>query len=431
MNPSRPAIHSAVPCRLAVLLLAALHLHAGADLAGDLKSGAIWEKDTQAFGRAYLEGERATWVDAEKTTLRIPGPGFKLAGLRCGETVVKFLDNKPVSLQIMLYNKGDDAPVSKKDFESAASSAQAALSTALATPGEPHRPKTRESIVKMKAWQWRQPACTVLLEYNADDRGREFEAEFIRLRILSDNAGSSERARKRELPANVKRTGQRVEIENIPMVDQGEKGYCVVATAARIFAYYGSENVDQHELASAANTRAGGGTSTREMREALEKISTRFQIKIRTIDSIESFTEAQNLIRAYNKEAKRQNTPQMPDLAKNRNAWNIFWNQADAGILKAARCGRASDVERWMRPIREWVDKGVPVLWTLHVGVVPEPQYISQSRGGHMRLIIGYDDEQKTILFSDSWGREHACKEMPMADAAAVTTSRMVLVPSR
>ncbi|MFR4224380.1 MAG: hypothetical protein ACLT38_12745 [Akkermansia sp.] len=39
-------------------------------------------------------------------------------------------------------------------------------------------------------------------------------------------------------------------IQDIPMVDQGQKGYCVVATAARIFAYYGMDYVDQHELAS-------------------------------------------------------------------------------------------------------------------------------------------------------------------------------------
>ena len=55
------------------------------------------------------------------------------------------------------------------------------------------------------------------------------------------------------------------------MVDQGQKGYCVVATAARIFAYYGMDYVDQHELASLANTSADGGTNTAAMAENLKK----------------------------------------------------------------------------------------------------------------------------------------------------------------
>lgn len=69
------------------------------------------------------------------------------------------------------------------------------------------------------------------------------------------------------------------------MVDQGQKGYCVVATAARIFAYYGMDYVDQHELASLANTSADGGTNTAAMAENLKKIGTRFQIRIKVLDS--------------------------------------------------------------------------------------------------------------------------------------------------
>ncbi len=405
--------------------------HAQTDLAADIKSGALWEKDAAAFRQAYLQGENMSWVDADKTTLRIPRPNFKLAGLALGETVVKFQDNKPATLQFMLYNKGDNTLLGKKSFEALVDKSQAALAAAFDNPGETYRPKTRETVVKMKAWQWKMPASLMSLEYNAGENNREFEAEFVRLRLTSDNAENTERARKRELVSNVKREGRRAEIENIPMVDQGEKGYCVVATAARIFAYYGSDNVDQHELASAANTRAGGGTSTREMREALEKISSRFQIKIRAIDSVESYADFQDLVQDYNKEAKRRNSPQMADLSKDRNAWQNFWGQVNADVLKAARCGRPSDVERWMKPIRSWIDMGVPVFWTVHVGIVAEPKRSEQSRGGHMRLIIGYDDEKSVILFSDSWGQGHASKEMPMADAAVITTGRMVLVPSR
>jgi hypothetical protein len=35
---------------------------------------------------------------------------------------------------------------------------------------------------------------------------------------------------------------------DVPMVDQGQKGYCVVASAERVMRYYGSK-VDENELA--------------------------------------------------------------------------------------------------------------------------------------------------------------------------------------
>ena len=82
---------------------------------------------------------------------------------------------------------------------------------------------------------------------------------------------ASSRARKADIKQHVRKEGKRVVIQDIPMVDQGQKGYCVVATAARIFAYYGMDYVDQHELASLANTSADGGTNTAAMAEKPEK----------------------------------------------------------------------------------------------------------------------------------------------------------------
>jgi hypothetical protein len=48
-------------------------------------------------------------------------------------------------------------------------------------------------------------------------------------------------------------------IANIPMIDQGDKGYCTVATFERVLRYYGLE-VDQHLVADIAETFEGGGT---------------------------------------------------------------------------------------------------------------------------------------------------------------------------
>ena len=65
-----------------------------------------------------------------------------------------------------------------------------------------------------------------------------------------------------DLPANVVRKDGDVYIQGIPMVDQGQKGYCVVATASRVFQYY-DINVDQHEMAQIANSSAEGWPHSR------------------------------------------------------------------------------------------------------------------------------------------------------------------------
>ena len=84
-----------------------------------------------------------------------------------------------------------------------------------------------------------------------------------------------------------------------------------------------------------------------------------------------------------------------------------------------------------MRIVREHIDKGVPVMWGLQIGMFPENgQQARQSRGGHMRLIIGYNETKKEIIFSDSWGAGHEKKRMAAPDASAATMGLYLLQPA-
>jgi len=232
---------------------------------------------------------------------------------------------------------------------------------------------------------------------------------------------------KAEIKQHVRKEGKRVVIQDIPMVDQGQKGYCVVATAARIFAYYGMDYVDQHELASLANTSADGGTNTAAMAENLKKIGTRFQIRIKVLDSLANSRDFRNLLKAYNRAASKLKKEKV----ENEHDWSGFWDNADGEVLKLARAGSPSQVDRWLNAIRPYIMAGIPVFWSVQLGIVPEPLRLSQTRGGHLRLIIGFDEEKKTLIFSDSWGAAHTEKEMPLADAIAITTGRQVMQPSK
>jgi hypothetical protein len=78
--------------------------------------------------------------------------------------------------------------------------------------------------------------------------------------------------------------------------------------------------------------------------------------------------------------------------------------------------------------VQSHVDDGVPLLWSVMLGIVPE-QKAPQGFGGHMRLIIGYNSKSSEILYSDSWGPGHELKRMPAVDAWTITTGLNTIEP--
>lgn len=408
---------------------------AGGDLAADLKSGELWNMPLKDFVLKYLKDEQGGWVDQGKTTLRIPQPKLTVGKIKPGETLISVVGGKIVHIQSMLYNKGDNAEIAEKDFGMLVEDSVSSMNGTTGQKPQPYKPSRKESAVKIKgsAWKWDQGAA--ILEVSSTGRGSKFEPEFIRLKLGATEqsiarGGDGDRVAKGDLKSHVKKVGTKgAVIEGIPMVDQGQKGYCVVATAARIFSYYGMDYIDQHELASIAEASADGGTSVEKMVEALKKIGTRFQIRVRDVDSPLEYKDYLRLIKEYNRAARKLDQPKFEP--SNPQDVVSIWEKGNADVLKQARCSSEQQMERWIKPVKQYVDAGIPVFWTVQLGIVPEPMRISQTRGGHMRLIIGYDMEKKTILFSDSWGSEHTCKEMPIEDAAAVTICRLVVMPSK
>src|SRR5690606_10249018 len=95
------------------------------------------------------------------------------------------------------------------------------------------------------------------------------EGEYVSLAVISsesaDEGGKSARMRdsemKERLIASVAREENGdVRITEIPMVDQGPKGYCVPATFERAMRALGIE-ADMYLLAMVGESQAGGGTS--------------------------------------------------------------------------------------------------------------------------------------------------------------------------
>ncbi len=137
-----------------------------------------------------------------------------------------------------------------------------------------------------------------------------------------------------------------------------------------------------------------------------------------------------------------------------------------------------TDYEKFKREITSNINRGIPVLWALHLGLFWEDQIegsyeanryavnqpesdadddediadivkkLDEEReaeakkmreemdrppehmqGGHMRLIIGYDLEKEEIYYSDSWGPGHEKKKMSMKEAFTGTYALMIIEP--
>ena len=100
----------------------------------------------------------------------------------------------------------------------------------------------------------------------------------------------------------------------------------------------------------------------------------------------------------------------------------------EGAVLKEARTKNKAALIRFQHEVQNRIDAGIPLLWSVQLGLVPE-RGIPQGAGGHMRLIIGYNSKTEEILYSDSWGAGHELKKMKADDAWTITTGLMTIEP--
>lgn len=352
-------------------------------------------------------------------------------------------------VSIAIWNKGDsrDPNISEKRFTEVVDAWSTELNRRVAPKFE-DRGKDKASAAKAERRMWINNDMLAQLEFSGtkekvrdpktgrDHNGGSFQGEFIRLRLmpkptsmvgLNTSTGGTASVRRSDLTKSITRepSGD-VYLSNIPMVDQGDKGYCAVATVSRLFNYYGIP-ADQHEMAQVAGNRAGGrGTSPDEMESALRKISGKYKTRFQTLLDLDYTSHKYHtFLGKYNRAAKK--------LGKKTLDTDRFIYQMgglDPVVLREVN-GIGQPFDKFKRIVHENIDKGVPVMWGLQLGLFPENgQKPRQIGGGHMRLIIGYNNTTNEIIFSDTWGAGHEKKRMAAPDASAATMGLYLLLPT-
>jgi hypothetical protein len=365
------------------------------------------------------------------------------------EIVFVLKDGKLAEVALLPWNKGDsrDSDITEKTFNRIVDQWTVELNKHIA-PTHKDRGRDTASAARAERRMWIGKETLAQLEFSGGRErirdpysGRErpgpnFQGEFIRLRLMPKpdsmlgvdaSTGGTVAVRRGDLSKSVVRdpSGD-VLIPNVPMVDQGDKGYCAVATSARVLNYYGVP-ADQHEMAQVSgNNAGGGGTNPDEMVDALRKLSGKYKTRFTTVLDLDyTSRKYQSFMRKYNSAAKK-----MDKKVLDTDNYIYFLGGLDPDVLREVN-GKGPPYERFMKVVKENIDKGVPVMWALQLGLFPENGEKSrQAGGGHMRLIIGYNATKDEIIFSDSWGAGHEQKRMAAPDASAATMGLYLLQPS-
>lgn len=425
-------------CLVAVLL--AVSTARAADLTGLLTNPKLWSLSQDEFQR-LPEARGFRWVSASKDAARAGEQKLTLWTLPVVEVVVRFDKGRLAGMTPVIYARGDVGGLPREGYERLVKFSIDALNQNTSVPvAVRSKDATIAAAVKADGYIWSAPAAHYLLECSFTEesktKGIPFRAEFVRLEIKPPEAKVTGltfapiamSGGKRFTPtAHVRKdfASGDVLIPDVPMVDQGQKGYCAVACAERMMRYYGVQ-VDANEIAQLANSDSAG-TNPDAMFEALKKLTNRLRVRVRPVEKFEA-PQLVTLMTEYNRAAKRGNrAPQLAQAGQVLDLEKIF-RSMDVTVLKEVRTKTHSEVAKFQGDVQRSIDAGIPIIWSVMLGLFPEPG-VPQKGGGHMRLIIGYNQKTQEIIFTDSWGAGHEQKRMPLENAVTMTTGLTALEP--
>jgi len=364
----------------------------------------LWDDaDTDVAARLHLPVESRTSGDA---SYRIyPGTKARVLGARPYSVAFYGKDGHADRISMVFANKGDSIesdPVThrsgdyQKQIQADAKAIHDALTRIL---GEPKIArfgqgiKTREQVER---WDWKGHA--ILL---AAPRG-----EYVAVRVVPVAAADGEtvtHAGGADMREKLKaRVGHRpngdVILNDMPMVDQGPKGYCVPATWERALRYVGVP-ADMYVLAMAGQTDEGGGTNLSAMMAGASEIVSRSG---RYLDTRGGRVTVQSVSRFID-----QGLPIL---------WGMYVLE-DLNDSITARSRARRDVTDWAaykQSLQPWRKQALRLR--------------GNSGDGHMCMIIGYNAATHEIAISDSWGPQYAERWMTEEEANAISEGKLTVI---
>lgn len=392
--------------------------------------GTFWTRGArELMGQA---GVRFAWGSNDRKLMRYSAPRGNTAALQwLGRDVCEVLctlktpEGQLQSMTVSVYNRGDAGPMQAREFKKLQEQAEETVGKLVGESIYPLRERMSmaRQTVYSRIWTARDVRWQLL--WCESDRGPEY------LTLKASHPSEPVEKLRRSVRADVGRKNLPAMVEKdldgslylpVPMIDQGAKGYCAAATMARVVRYYGGD-IDQNQAAQIIGTDAQFGTSCREMLKKLEQEKTMLNVRTRMLYDFQYYAtdnDVRKFISRYNRAARSARKPsiRLEDYIKVQGRRRILdlismEKALNKDVYRQMRLA-SRDLPKFQREVHEAIRRGLPILW-----MIP----------GHIRLIVGIDPQKEQIFYSDSWGKGHEKKKMPLKEAFVLTQRIFVLEP--
>lgn len=372
------------------------------DVAGDVATRLDWPKESETTNDASYR--------------LYPNDTYRILDCRPYSCAFVAEQAKPSAFSLMFANKGDAVTVTSKDAKDAAKAKARDgqikdFKKAIQEDAKKLADKLTQLFGKPAADRMGQGRATSEIVRRWDWQGHAFmlaspKDEYVALRIItvkSAEEGGRSRVTDAELFARAKtrvekRPNGDVILKDIPMVNQGPKGYCVPATWERVMRYMGVP-ADMYVLAMAGQSGAGGGTSIAAIANGAKDAVSRGG---RKLEATGMKIEPANVAKYIDK-----GLPIM---------WTMFSTKEYNDIANARTKERdgMTDPVAWKKSLAE-ARKGQKAL-------------VPNRNEGHMCMIIGYNKETGEVAVSDSWGPAFEERWILGVEANQVSQGSMMVI---
>ena len=405
--------------------------------------GAIFHITPEEFLK-WQKGNGFDWISKDTLELYSRSHHLHFFGLDVWEAHMQIQGNSIHKMILNLYNRADAGNLDEIAFDQLRYQVMEALRGWLGRDGiEVKAGRDRSRFTESHWIGQKSPYRLDLFWSISKENGQYLQSEYIRLEIteshrelkkeelmirssVSEKPGFSIQAR--DLIKNVKRLANGdVYIQGIPMVDQGERGYCAVAVAERILRYYGHE-IDQHRFAQYAGSDTQKGTQRSILTDVLHQLGYQKNISVKNIYEMDT-KEFIYWITKYAKYAERAGVKRL-SFNESVETLSEFFKKVDWNLLKKIRLMKTVDMKKFKDDVAKYTGAGVPLAWGVIAGTVKEHPPV-RGVGSHLRIILGINLNTSELLYTDTWGPGHEMKRMQIEDAWAITLAVEAVTPRR
>lgn len=376
----------------------------------------LWSDDVADVAtRLKWPQESHTATDASYRRYALEKDEVSVLGARAYSMALYARKGHPTYISIVFINKGDfpeagaleekrgkgitpsnnEIDKAVKDLNAAvksdADTINAQLTTLLGPPEIHEFGPTANSREAVHRWDWKGHAILFSAPKN------EYAAIKIVPSAVADHAGDVGNMDRETIKAELgkrllKQDNGDVVLQEIPMVNQGPKGYCVPATWERYMRYV-DVPADMYVLAMLGSTDMGGGTNINSIREGVN-----------------------DYVGSYGRRIERADVPMdVIHISK----------FIDQGLPLMWTCYVLNGVEKNIdlhttqrKTVTDWAGYKAKLQEDDKPLVFDEP---GRRFHGHMRMIVGYNAQTNELAISDSWGEQYAVRWMSVKEGQGTT----------